>query len=71
MSQNIEKILVAQPAPPIIEKSQETCRDLVFDKAHSMYGNPLPHLIEERISQELYGDKIISLVKNTQDKNKK
>ena len=30
--------------------------DLVFDKASSWYGNPLPHNIEERISKELYGD---------------
>ena len=30
--------------------------DLVFDKAASWYGNPLPHNIEERISKELYGD---------------
>ena len=51
-----------KPYSPIIEKSQETCRDLVFDKAHSMYGNPLPRNIEERIAQEFYGDKIMGLV---------
>ena len=51
-----------KPYSPIIEHSQETCRDLVFDKAHSMYGNPLPRLIEERIAQEFYGDKILGLV---------
>ena len=51
-----------KPYSPIIEKSQETCRDLVFDKAHSMYGNPLPRNIEERIAQEFYGDKILGLV---------
>ena len=53
----------AKPYSPIIEHSQETCRDLVFDKAHSMYGNPLPWNIEERIAQEFYGDKILSLIK--------
>ena len=52
-----------KPYSPIIEHSQETCRDLVFDKAHSMYGNPLPRNIEERIAQEFYGDKILPLVK--------
>lgn len=52
----------AKPYSPIIENSQETCRDLVFDKAHSMYGNPLPWNIEERIAQEFYGDKILSLI---------
>ena len=32
--------------------------DLVFEKAASWYGNPLPHNIEERISKELYGDAV-------------
>jgi len=52
-----------KPYSPIIEHSQETCRDLVFDKAHSLYGDPLPPNIEERIAQEFYGDKISDLVK--------
>ncbi len=52
----------AKPYSPIIEHSQETVRDLVFTKAHSMYGEPLPRNIEERIAQEFYGDKILSLV---------
>ena len=30
--------------------------DLVYEKAASWYGNPLPHNIEERIAKELYGD---------------
>lgn len=51
-----------KPYSPIIEKSQETCRDLVYDKAQSMYGSPLPRNIEERIAQEFYGDKIMGLV---------
>jgi len=52
------------PFSPKFDRSREDVYDMVFNKAYSMYGNPLPHLIEERISQELYGDKIISLVKN-------
>ena len=32
--------------------------DLVFTKAEELYGNPLPHNIEERISKELYGDAV-------------
>ena len=63
---SIEEIEVVdypdKPYSPIIEHSQETCRDLVFDKAHSMYGDPLPRMIEERIAQEFYGDKILGLV---------
>ena len=52
-----------KPFSPIIPNSQETCRDLVYERAHSMYGNPLPRMIEERIAQEFYGDKILGLVK--------
>jgi len=67
----IEEIEVVEypdkPYSPIIEKSQETCRDLVYDKAHSMYGNPLPRMIEERIAQEFYGDSILSLVREKID----
>jgi len=51
-----------KPFSPIIPNSQETCRDLVFEKAQSMYGDPLPRNIEERIAQEFYGDKILDLV---------
>ena len=32
--------------------------ELVFNKAEELYGNPLPHNIEERISKELYGDAV-------------
>ncbi|HQC83478.1 MAG TPA: PolC-type DNA polymerase III [Bacilli bacterium] len=51
-----------KPFSPIIPNSQETCRDLVFTKAQSMYGNPLPRNIEERIAEEFYGGKIFDLV---------
>ena len=56
-----------KPFSPIIEHSQETCRDLVFEKAQSMYGKNLPRNIEERIAQEFYGDKIIGLVRAKMD----
>ena len=51
-----------KPFSPIIEHSQETCRDLVFTKAQSMYGDPLPRNIEERIAEEFYGGTIYKLV---------
>ncbi len=38
--------------------------DLVFEKAASWYGNPLPHNIEERISKELYGDAVYNYWNN-------
>ena len=57
------------PFSPRIENSREDVYDMVFKKAHSMYGDPLPFNIEERISQELYGDRILSLVRNYIKKN--
>ncbi len=63
MLEEIEVVVYPdKPYSPIIEHSQETCRDMVFEKAHSMYGDPLPRNIEERIAQEFYGDKIMGLV---------
>ena len=68
MLEEIEVVVYPdKPYSPIIEHSQETCRDLVFDKAHSMYGDPLPANIEERIAQEFYGDKINVLVQEKID----
>lgn len=52
------------PFSPRIENSKEDVYEMVFNKAHSMYGDPLPRHIEERIAEELYGDRIIKLVKN-------
>ena len=57
------------PFSPRIENSREDVYKMIYDKAYQMYGNPLPRLIEERISCELYGDKILSLVKETLLKN--
>ncbi len=56
------------PFAPRIPNSREDVYNMVFTKAHSMYGNPLPRSIEERIAQELYGDRILSLVKNKMKK---
>lgn len=62
------------PFSPRIENSREDVYEMVFNKARSMYGDPLPRHIEERIAEELYGDRIIKLVKdkvknNNPDKN--
>lgn len=46
--------------------------DLVYSKAASWYGNPLPYNIEERIAKELYGDivyKCFSDKVSEEDKN--
>ena len=44
--------------------------DLVYEKASSWYGNPLPYNIEERIAKELYGD-IVYKCYSEQIKNEK
>ncbi len=51
------------PFSPKFERSREDVYDMVYNKAHDMYGDNLPHLIEKRIAQELYGDKILDLAK--------
>ena len=43
------------PFSPKIENSAETVREMVYEKARSIYGENLPTLIEERIEQELKG----------------
>lgn len=49
------------PFSPKFQNSREDVYNMVYTRAYSMYGNPLPHLIEERIAKELYGDKIMDL----------
>lgn len=51
----IEKIEPVRPdkCPPIIENSDEDLRTICYNKAHSMYGNPLPKQVEERLEKEL------------------
>ncbi len=50
------------PFSPKIDKSVETVTELVFGKASSLYGDPLPFNIEERISKELYGDGVLEAI---------
>ena len=40
---------------PTIEGCEKELTDMVFEKAHSIYGNPLPPLIQERLETELNG----------------
>ncbi|MFV0364163.1 MAG: PolC-type DNA polymerase III [Suipraeoptans sp.] len=39
--------------PPVIENSEEDLRSICYDKAHSMYGDPLPKIVEDRLEKEL------------------
>jgi DNA polymerase-3 subunit alpha (Gram-positive type) len=40
--------------PPVIENSEQDLRDMCFKKAHEMYGDPLPQIVQERLDKELH-----------------
>ena len=39
--------------PPVIENSDKTLREICYNKAHEMYGDPLPKIVEDRLEREL------------------
>lgn len=39
--------------PPVIEGSDDDIRNMVYDKAHEIYGDPLPEMVESRVKREL------------------
>ena len=45
------------------ENPRVTSANMVYEKAHRLYGDPLPEYVEVRIAEEFYGDKITSLVR--------
>lgn len=40
-------------ATPHIEGCEQMIRDITYDKAHELYGNPMPELVEKRLEKEL------------------
>ena len=50
-----EKISPVRPdkCPPVIENSDQMLRDIYYNKAHKMYGDPLPEIVQERLDREL------------------
>ena len=56
-----EKISPISPekCPPHIEGCEETIKTIAFTKAHELYGNPLPEIVQERLDKELN-----SIIKN-------
>ncbi len=50
-----ERISPVRPdkCPPIIENSDQMLRDICYKKAHHMYGEPLPKIVQERLEREL------------------
>ena len=51
----IEKITPIRPdkCPPVIPDSDKQLREICYNKAHSMYGDPLPEVVTERLEREL------------------
>ena len=52
----IERISPVRPdkCPPVIENSDQTLRDICYEKAHSIYGENLPEVVTERLEKELH-----------------
>ncbi len=50
-----ERISPVRPdkCPPVIENSDQMLRDICYNKAHKMYGDPLPEIVQERLEREL------------------
>ncbi|MBQ8955486.1 MAG: PolC-type DNA polymerase III, partial [Lachnospiraceae bacterium] len=51
----IDRIYPVRPdkCPPVIERSDETLRDICVKKAHELYGEVLPEVVQERMDTEL------------------
>ena len=50
-----ERISPVRPdkCPPVIENSDQMLRDICYRKAHSVYGEKLPEIVEARLEREL------------------
>lgn len=61
ISDMCEKISPISPekCPPHIDGCEQTIRDIAYKKAHELYGEQLPQIVEERLSKELE-----SIIKN-------
>ncbi|MGM9618585.1 MAG: PolC-type DNA polymerase III [Oscillospiraceae bacterium] len=51
--ENIELLPKGKLFPPRLENSEEDLNRMVWEKAHELYGDPLPDLIRERLEVEL------------------
>ena len=55
IADRIEVISPVRPdkCPPVIANSDQMLRDICYNKAHSMYGDPLPKIVSDRLEKEL------------------
>lgn len=51
----VEKISPVRPdkCPPVIPDSDKELKEICYEKAYSMYGDPLPPIVTERLEREL------------------
>ncbi len=42
-----------EKCPPHIPGCEQTIKDIAYEKAHELYGDPLPKLVQERLDKEL------------------
>ena len=56
IADQIETISPVRPdkCPPVIPDSDKTLTDICYSKAHSLYGENLPSIVEERLQKELH-----------------
>lgn len=56
IADSIEKISPVRPdkCPPVIPDSDKELKDICYKKAYSMYGDPLPPIVTERLERELH-----------------
>ena len=61
ISDMCERISPISPekCPPHIDGCEQTIKDIAFSKAHELYGDPLPELVQDRLDKELN-----SIIKN-------
>ena len=43
----------SEKCPPHIEGCEQTIKDIAYDKAHELYGDPLPEIVQARLNKEL------------------
>ena len=48
-----------EKCPPYINDCEKTIKDIAYNKAHELYGDPLPEIVEQRLDKEL-----TSIIKN-------
>ena len=53
------KPISPEKCPPHIDGCETTIKEIAYNKAHELYGDPLPQIVEERLDKEL-----TSIIKN-------